>query len=291
MKPMEEPELVDIDLDGKGEILVPKHDKRIIIDADTVVFASCTVCEFELNDMESGEIIYDIDLENAFTHSKEKLEFILDSIGGKVENTELHFTGGKESFRYKLLEEAFPGQEHRQYKFKRQKKHTPAGLDELKAKMLEHYDGKIHYDFEADDIVTYLKKQHGDDSIMCAVDKDVWRNTPGIHWNYYSSLKYNIDMKWVEISEDEAVYYQYLQAIIGDKSDNVPGLHGIGEAKAAKFIEIGMNESELWEGVVTAYVRHCDYGDPYDMALLNMRLVNMHQLQDNMEIKLWEPSN
>lgn len=287
---VDENTIVDIDLDLKGGVMPEKHDKKIIIDADTIVFASCSVCEYEVQVEEDGELItdFDIDLDNALQHAKGKLDLILDSIGGKEEHVELHFTGGKQSFRYHLLEDAFPDDIEMHYKHKRKKKKAPAGLHSLKIKMLEHYPGEIHWAYEADDIVVQRKKYLGDDAILCAVDKDVIKNTTGLHWNYYESNLYGIEMKWVDISEEEANYNQYLQVITGDKSDNVPGLHGIGPKKAEKFIELGMTEDELWDGVLAAYTRHCKYGEPLDMAILNMRLVNMHQLNTQGEIELWQ---
>jgi hypothetical protein len=282
-------EMVELDLDIKGNVKPPKHDHRIIMDADTVVYASCAVCEFEAYDAEKDEMVYDINIQDAVEHAKGKIELILDLIGGKWENLEVHFTGGKNSFRYDLLTEAFPDSEHMHYKAKRQLKRTPVGLTALKKELLKIIEGAMHYEFEADDVVVMLKKKYGADAILCAVDKDVLGNTPGTHWNYYDSQKYGIEMKWVDISEDEANFNQYMQAITGDKSDNVPGIPGIGPKKAANFIELGMTEEELWGGVLQAYLKHCKYGDPLDMAILNMRLVSMHQLNENMEVVLWNP--
>jgi len=317
VEPMELPSegIVEIELDVKGNVMPGKHDKKIIIDADTIVFASCSVCEYEVQvlgeaflskeemaearDMKTWDeesfTYRDIDVSQALVHAEEKLQLILDGIGGKLENVELHFTGGRSSFRYDLLKEAFPNDEEMHYKFKRKKKSAPCGLQELKELMCTRHEGQIWYEWEADDVVVLLKKLHEDNSILCAVDKDVLKNTIGKHWNYYEAgyLANPIIMKWDEFDEDEANYNQYLQVIVGDKSDNVPGLKGIGPAKAAKFIEVGMSQSELWEGVIAAYNKHCKYGEAEEMAILNMRLVNMHQLYEmpNLEynIDLWSP--
>ena len=39
--------------------------------------------------------------------------------------------------------------------------------------------------------------EHPDDYILCAVDKDVLYTLPGRHFNYYSSMIHNIDMKFI----------------------------------------------------------------------------------------------
>jgi hypothetical protein len=287
---MDEPgSFVEVGIDGKGNILPPKNDCKIIVDADTIAFSACVVCEYEAEDLDTGATAWEIDMDNALSHAQSKIQVILDHTGGKVENLELHFTGGKNSFRYDLLREAFPEDTDMQYKAKRVFKRSPVGLHALKELLMKHYTGFMHYEYEADDVVVMLKKRYGQDAILCAVDKDVLGNTPGRHWNYYENLKYDIAMKWVDISHNEAIYNQHIQAIMGDKSDNVPGLKGIGPAKAAKFIEVGMTDTELWGGVLRAYIQHCNYGDKADMAILNMRLVNMHQLQDDWEVVLWNP--
>jgi DNA polymerase I len=287
---MEEPgEFVEVTMDGKGVVLPEKHNKKLIIDADTIAFSACIVCEYEVEDFETGTSTWDINLDNALEHAQAKIQVILDHTGGIHENMELHFTGGKNSFRYDLLAKAFPEDDSMHYKAKRVYKKSPVGLHALKEKLMSLYKGFMHYDYEADDVVVMLKKLHGDNAILCAVDKDVTGNVPGVHWNYYESLKHNIPMCWMDVSPEQAMYNQHIQAIMGDKSDNVPGIKGIGPAKAAKFLEVGMDEAELWGGVLRAYLQHCSYGDPVEMAILNMRLVNMHQLQTNGEVILWNP--
>lgn len=287
---MEEPgEFIAVSMDGKGNILPPKHNLKLIVDADTIAFSACVVCEYEVEDLDTGELSWEIDMENAFSHAQAKIQVILDQTGGFAENMELHFTGGKNSFRYDLLTKAFPTNTERHYKAKRVYKRSPVGLHALKEMLMNHYTGFMHYDFEADDVAVMLKKKYGDHAILCAVDKDVLGNVPGRHFNYYESLKHGIEMQWVIVTPEVAIYNQHLQAITGDKSDNVPGLKGIGPAKATKFIDIGMDAAELWGGVLRAYLNHCDYGDPSEMAILNMRLVNMHQLGEDMEVVLWNP--
>ena len=284
-------EIVEIDIDSKGKVIPATHDKTIIIDADTLVFGTCTMFEYEMFDE------WDLPLDQAYANVLDKLDYILEQVGGKRENTELHFTGSPFSFRYTLLLEAFPDDETMWYKHKRKKNRKPAGLTELKEMVVEHNpvrECQIHQKWEADDYTVLRKKELGDDCIMCAVDKDLLYNTPGKHFNYYSSVKHQIEMCWVEIDEHDAYYHTHLQTIMGDKSDNVPGLKGIGPAKAAKFIDKDMTVNEMWEGVIAAYNRHCDYGNPVDMAILNRRLICMNQLKrkenGECQITLWEPT-
>jgi hypothetical protein len=303
---MDSLELVDIDLDNRGNVLPPKHDKKIIIDADTLAYQVCRQLELsnpilfeseeeieEIKQMypfdEEENCYYTINLEEAEEYAIGKINIILDRVGGKPENVELHFTGTRVSFRYKLLREAFPDNPERHYKARRVNRRKPAGLEALKHKLLEKYKGGIHYEYESDDVVVMRKRYLKDKAILVALDKDVWGNIPGKHWNYYENAIYGKEMHWVDISKDVANFNQYLQVLTGDRSDNVPGLPRVGAKTAMKYIEVGMTEKELWDGVIKAYKDKCDYGDPVEMAILNMRLVNMRQLDDNYKISLWEP--
>jgi hypothetical protein len=105
MEAMSKPDdgFVEIDLDKAGNVMPPKHDKHIVVDADTIAFASCIVCQYEvdvlsfdfLSEEEIKEIrakptwdeenmsYTDINLKDAFEHSKGKIKLILDRIGGK----------------------------------------------------------------------------------------------------------------------------------------------------------------------------------------------------------------
>jgi len=307
-------DMIEIDIDAAGNTLPPKNDKIIVVDADTIAFAACSVCEFEVEVLdeefhtkeemeelrskpswnEETFTYRDINVNEAVLHAKGKMDLILDRIGGKAENTELHFTSGK-NFRYDLLKDAFPDSPEMWYKANRGKrKPPPVGLVEVKEGLKDHFNSMYHMEVEADDFVVMRKKQLKENCILCIVDKDIYKNTYDYgqpHWNYYEApwLKNPISMRWVEMTEEGAIFNQYLQAITGDSSDNIPGLKGIGPAKAKKFIEEGMSEEELWFGLETAYLQHCKYGDGTEMAILNMRLVNMHQLQEDGVVKLWQP--
>lgn len=313
-----EEEMIVIDIDAVGNVLPDRNDKIIVVDADTIAFAACSVCENvvevlgeEFHTKEEmleirAEKSWDeetfsyrtINVDEAILHAKGKMDLILDRIGGKPENTELHFTSGR-NFRYDLLEEMFPDNPEMWYKANRgRRKPAPVGLSETKAGLEAHFKSMYHTGVEADDYVVMRKKQLKDNCILCVVDKDIYKNTFDYgqpHWNYYEApwLANPIKMKWVDMSVEEARYNQYLQAITGDKSDNIPGLKGIGPAKAAKFIDEGMTEEELWVGLEVAYMSHCKYvpagKSATDMAILNMQLVNMHQLQENGEVILWQP--
>jgi len=269
-------ELEDLDIGFGGEQLPEKNDKIALIDADTVAFTACLAAQEELAD---GEFI--IDDTEALKIAEEKIQRILDRTGCMT--AELHFTGGRENFRYAIFPE---------YKANRTKEgaaKAPVGLKECKANLMERYDSTMSLKWEADDMVVHLKAENPDKYIMCAIDKDVIKCLPGRHFNYYESRHFNKDMHFVEVAEGEARMWPYLQCILGDTSDNVPGVKGLGPKKALKFVNENMTHEELWEGVCRAWDSK---GLTEEAATLTMQLVNMHCLVkdgENFKIDLWSP--
>jgi 5'-3' exonuclease len=296
--------MVDIDLDGRGNTLPEKNDKILLIDADTIIFASCSVCEnvqelFSenmytmeeykelINDEayhEGTHSIISIDLDLAYRHSMDKIEAIMEITGCK--DFELHFTSGRRNFRYTDVDE--------NYKANRlvdneTKNRAPAGLHDLKQLFCATHPEKSfnHTNIEADDAVVALKMANYDKYIMCAVDKDVLGSVEGTHFNYYANFKYNIDMKFIETTKEKAFQWPYIQTLTGDAADGIIGLHRVGIKTAEKLLQGCTTEIQMWDIVVREYeARDKDIID----ALKNMRLVNMHQYNsDTGLVTLWRP--
>ena len=243
------------------------NDKIVLIDADTIAYGACSVHEYEYYDVKTGTEVYDINIEDALSHALDHVEKIIAATGCK--DAELHFTSGT-NFRYTV---------DPSYKSNRVGTRRPEGLKEIKVLMLDHYPGTMNVEVEADDMVVYLKKKYPEKYILCAVDKDVLKATEGKHWNYYSSERYNIELKWVEVDELSAIRYNYLQAIMGDTNDGIKGVPGIGPKGVEKFLPEQFNcEADLWNGVVVAFKFK---GLTVIDAMVTMQLVSMHQLIDD----------
>ena len=296
-----EGELQDIDISEFGKVMPAKHDRVALIDADTLAWTSALAAQQEMHvlpdsmysDIERDAIrnnpTFDeesmtysvIDLDLAMQYAKEKLQRIYDLTG--CQKCELHFSGGKENFRYMI----FPD-----YKANRKGMKVPDGLYDLKVKLCEEFNGTIHTKWEADDVVVLIKKNCPESFLLCAVDKDVLNSVEGEHFNYYESGAFNKDMHFITTSEGTARMWPYLQCIMGDSSDGIEGVKGIGPKKALNFVNESMTHLELWQGVLSAY-RSKGYDDT--IAKLNMRLVNMHQLDINDELEiivsLWDEPN
>ncbi len=303
--------MVDVDLDNAGYVCPEKTGKIALIDADTIVYATCSVLhqvdellprdmytDDEWDDVIScdgydadAHVVKFINVDEAYAHSMDNLQSILDRTG--CIDFVLHFTRGRKSFPYTMVSA--------DYKGNRTMDGVPYGLSLMKDEFVNKHPGKAFNNIkvEADHIVVCKKRDFPEKYTLCAVDKDVYLALEGRHFNYYSSTKWKIPMKWVEVTKDEAMRRYYIQAIMGDDGDNVIGLYGIGPKKAAKALVNCHNTKECWDGVVKIYAENDR--DIVD-AITNMRLVDMRQLvldpfcdkeglitEDNYGIDLWDP--
>ena len=304
-----EDEIADIDVGFAGHLAEPKNDLIALIDADTIAYVACLGAEETnlllersfYNDEEWEEIVnnptyeedadeyYTIDIPTAIERCVEKIDKIKERTG--CQEVELHFSSGKKNFRYTLYPE---------YKANRTER-TPLGLKEVKEKLAEMYDGQIHTKWEADDIVVCKKREDAGKYLLCAIDKDVLYALPGRHFNYFEANYYVgtthvlRDMEFIEVTEDQAKYWPYMQVINGDTSDNIIGPNRIGPQtmipyfggtkpkpavkklhEAIEHVPAGLTHKELWKACVDAY--EAKNLTEFD-AVLNMNLVNMNMLQ------------
>lgn len=103
---------------------------------------------------------------------------------------------------------------------------------------------------EADDAVTmaaeYYTKHYsgGTDVTLAHCDKDL-KQFPGTHYDYKKNESFLI-------TPEEASFNFWKQMIMGDSTDTVEGIPGMGEVKASKFLE-GTKPESYKENVLTLY--------------------------------------
>lgn len=80
-------------------------------------------------------------------------------------------------------------------------------------------------------------------------------------------------------------------ALWGIRGIILKGSKGFGGFNYKDFLNEDAKEHELWEQIIQAFKIKEDLSDSEakEKALLNMRLVNMHQMTHHGVIKLWEP--
>jgi DNA polymerase-1 len=142
------------------------------------------------------------------------------------------------------------------------KSERPEWFYDLKSNIVNDYDGCIFADYcEADDLIRIWANQI-EDYIVVSVDKDL-DCIEGKHYNPRKDLIYTIQ-------EEDANYNYWKQIIMGDSTDNIPGVPGIGPKKAEKLLL----EEPPAVAACKAYEKH--YGEEgYNYLLANGKLIHI----------------
>ena len=195
------------------------------------------------------------------------------------------FDAGKSTFRHK---------QYKEYKGGRQK--TPPELGEQFApirQLIDAYGIKRfeHEDYEADDIIgtwTKLADEEGLETIVITGDKDLTQ-LASEKTKVYITKKGVTDIE-VFTPEHLAEVYDGLQplqiidlkGLMGDKSDNIPGVPGVGEKTAVKLLkEYGSVENVLDNlDKVTAKKLNENLTNNKDIALMSKDLATIYRDMD-----------
>ncbi len=276
------------DDDGLGELEVGRKG-ILLVDADTLAYTACLECEVteellplefysaaewsEITETpgydENTHCIYSTDYDILLEKAKTRVATIMYETNTK--SCELYFSSGS-TFRHKLVDT---------YKNNRASLRYPTGLGWLKSELLNHYDGAICKGHEADDEVVFRKRHYPLKYVLAAIDKDVLNSVVGTHFDYYHAR-----MCFVTTTAETAVKWPYLQCLMGDPADNIPGVRGIGKKRAEALLENLLLPIDLWKKVVEVYTQKAN---GVKEAIETMRLVNMHQLQEDGKVQLWSP--
>lgn len=197
-----------------------------------------------------------------------KYQFFLER--NKIDRLTIYLSG-KNNFRHKINDT---------YKANRTNLSAPIHLRKLKDYVIDRYGAIPSDGGEADDYVVSHKSMYPTVT-MTAIDKDVINAVAGRHYNFWKE-------EWIETTPEWAIKFPFMQTIMGDTSDNVIGIKGIGPKTAQKLLSEALEPSQMWDIVVSTYKKH---SRTEEEAIMNMRMVNMLQLNhETKELKLWEPS-
>ena len=251
-----------------------------LVDADSMVYLvswRLTAVGLPLPKEDSSLYVPDV----IYGYVNELYEAIKEQAG--VDKLQLHFTASR---RNQVLFEQLTNKQLRnqfrtllaEYKAARTQENVPYYLTILKA-ITEVYEAYLHDFWEADDAIVLLSKTVPN-SIVVSNDKDVYNQIVGKSFQYDKRKS----EKMTDMSK--ANMFPYLQTITGDPTDGFFGAKGIGVKGASNFINESMSPFEMWEGCVRAFE---SVGMNEAQALVNMRMANMHQLQADQTIRLYEP--
>jgi hypothetical protein len=152
------------------------------------------------------------------------------------------------------------------YKGNRDPTHRPKYYPEIRQYIETYYPTTVVHGMEAEDacgIAQYAAKDRS--TVIVGVDKDL-RCLPGWHYNPVKEVLFYQTLA-------DANYWFWAQVLSGDRTDNIPGIKGLGESKKGKLssrIEKLLAPAEKdWgrmQDIVLAQYRK-QYGDAAEQAM------------------------
>jgi DNA polymerase-1 len=194
-----------------------------LIDADVVAYRCAASCEPTKEKHEREPI----DL--AISRADELLYRILSDT--QSEKYRL-FLSGTENFRKYL----YP-----QYKANREHLPRPAWLEPVREFLVTEWKAEVVSGCEADDGIGIAANE---DTLICTNDKDLLQ-IPGLHFNFVTGEFHNLD-------EAQAALAFWSSMLLGDSSDNLPGIPGLGKVKSKRYLE-GLSPKEMESAVRGLY--------------------------------------
>ena len=145
---------------------------------------------------------------------------------------------GKTNYRYDIAKTV-------PYKGNRKDVLRPKHYEALREHLVKRHDAIITVGEEADDAVAIDSTKLLDECWIVHVDKDL-DQLQGWHYNPVKDERYYVNAF-------EAYKSFCVQLLTGDRTDNIPGLQGIGPKKADKALKDAKTQEELLEAAWSKY--------------------------------------
>ena len=145
------------------------------------------------------------------------------------------------------------------YKGNRKDKEKPVHIQALRQHLIKKWAAVVTDNEEADDAIAIAATAYGDEAVMVSLDKD-FDQIPGWHYNFVKKRRYYV-------TPEEGLRFFYRQILMGDRIDNIVGIHGIGDKKSEKILKDCVTEKELYDKCVEMY------DDDEDRVIENGRML------------------
>tara|TARA_R110002020_G_scaffold287099_1_gene502568 strand:+ start:16361 stop:17167 length:807 start_codon:yes stop_codon:yes gene_type:complete len=252
---------------------------KSLIDADVLLYECASVAEYPKDEPMKG-----------FDFVKEVFDNRVRDIMAAVEadSCTLYLTGD-DNFRVKVAVT-------KPYKGNR-KAEKPFHYHNLKAYIQSHEHCVTVDGMEADD---QMSIDQTDDTVICTRDKDL-RMVPGWHYGWecgrqpeFKKTKVN-DVGYVQITPNKkdikgtGLSFFYAQLLVGDKTDNIPGLEGCGPVAAWDALGTrSLTPAQMLDSVVHEYTAL--YGDRWKERLTEQAqlLWMVREVDDEGKPVMWE---
>lgn len=160
----------------------------------------------------------------------------------------------------------------------------PKYLQDVREFLVKEWNAKITDGIEADDAMAIAqsdgKYENGhlsykESTIICSLDKDLLQ-IPGNHFSWEISgtshgKQWTRSDTFREVSHLDGLRSFYASTLIGDTSDNIIGVEGIGKAKAPKYFAELDDEREMFQTALALYEERVPGGR--EQFILNCKLL------------------
>ena len=135
------------------------------------------------------------------------------------------------------------------------KQEKPPWYKEAREYLQYAWAAKVIDGMEADDAISIEQWANKDRSTcIVTIDKDL-SNTPGWHYNWRKKEHFYVD-------NTQACRNFYKQMIVGDRTDNIAGLRGLGEKAASKHLDSVQDVTKMRKIVEQLYKEHTAHSWP-----------------------------
>lgn len=131
------------------------------------------------------------------------------------------------------------------YKGNRDNTRSPVHKKALRDFMIDVWNAQVVDGIEADDAIAMKATELDHKAIICSLDKD-FKQIPCSMYDYTKKVL-------TAVKKDDAMRWLYKQALMGDRVDNIQGIHGIGPKKADKIIDPCESEWECYSACLSHY--------------------------------------
>ena len=201
----------------------------LLIDADMLVYTACCSSEFDCKFNEYQHVLLSDECA-ALDYIAAKLEEYQSITGdrGKI----IMCFSDYPTFRHEVYSE---------YKANRIGKRKPLAFKDVAEAVRRYHDVAVYPNLEADDVMGILATEEVHPTrVIVSGDKDM-KTIPCI-------LLRNGDLE--TISEKRADRNWMSQVLQGDRTDNIPGLVGVGPKTAEKILGDSETLSDMWDKVI-----------------------------------------
>lgn len=231
--------------------------KVALVDGDMVAYRCAASCEpSKKKAAELGIPFEELQREDVQV-GIQRADELLYRINNTVEASECRiFLSGSENFRKILYPE---------YKANRLRLTQPAHLDAIRDFMVREWGATVCAGYEADDAIGIAHDPER--TIVCSNDKD-FRQLEGEHYNPVTD-------QFEVVDTETAALAFFAQMLVGDTSDNLSGVDGLGKVKSIRILS-GLTPEEMYHKVLSLY------GDG-DKFLLNYSLYRILRSEEEYE--------